>query len=288
MAVESATYVGQLNPAFPAGAEPVAQGDDHLRLLKQTIQNSFPNLNAAMTAGWLPSTPTGDVAATNVQAAIAELAAEKLALAGGTMTGFITLHANPTSALHAATKQYADNASFPSGTRLLFAQAAAPSGWTQITDDTANNRMLRVQTGAGGGVAGTSDPTLMNVVPAHSHNFTSGNVSADHTHAGSTGGRSTGHYHGLSTPAHAHSVQLYVAGSNTWQAGASAPTIGSPVSTSGNASGDSVGIDDRDHTHSFSTGGISANHTHSGQTDSGSSQTNWAPRYLNMILCSKV
>jgi len=32
----------------------------------------------------------------------------KLDKTGGTMTGFITLHADPTSALHAATKQYAD------------------------------------------------------------------------------------------------------------------------------------------------------------------------------------
>jgi hypothetical protein len=33
----------------------------------------------------------------------------KLALAGGTMTGAITLHADPSSSLHAATKQYVDN-----------------------------------------------------------------------------------------------------------------------------------------------------------------------------------
>jgi len=35
--------------------------------------------------------------------------AEKLALAGGTMTGFITLHAEPTSDLHASTKKYVDD-----------------------------------------------------------------------------------------------------------------------------------------------------------------------------------
>lgn len=32
-----------------------------------------------------------------------------LATSGGTMTGFLTLHADPTSGLHAATKQYVDN-----------------------------------------------------------------------------------------------------------------------------------------------------------------------------------
>ena len=33
----------------------------------------------------------------------------KLSLTGGTLTGFLTLHADPTSALHAATKQYVDS-----------------------------------------------------------------------------------------------------------------------------------------------------------------------------------
>jgi hypothetical protein len=41
--------------------------------------------------------------------AVSETAIDgKLDKAGGTMTGFITLHADPTSALHAASKQYAD------------------------------------------------------------------------------------------------------------------------------------------------------------------------------------
>lgn len=81
MAVESATYIGQLNSAYPAGGEPIAQGDDHLRLIKSALQNSFPSLNAALTAAWLPFTPVGPITATNVQAAIAELAVEGVPLA---------------------------------------------------------------------------------------------------------------------------------------------------------------------------------------------------------------
>lgn len=53
--------------------------------------------------------PTGDVSSNTVQGAIAELSAEKLALAGGTMTGPQTLFGNPTQPLHSATKQYVDN-----------------------------------------------------------------------------------------------------------------------------------------------------------------------------------
>lgn len=56
-------------------------------------------------------TPTGDVSSNNAQAAIAELSAEKLAIAGGTMTGPLTLYGNPTLDLHAATKRYVDSLS---------------------------------------------------------------------------------------------------------------------------------------------------------------------------------
>jgi len=54
--------------------------------------------------------PAGNVAATNVQAAISELDNEKLAIAGGTMGGMLTLAAAPTANFHAATKLYVDNA----------------------------------------------------------------------------------------------------------------------------------------------------------------------------------
>ena len=47
MALESATYISQLNTANPTGADPKSEGDDHLRLLKATIKNTFPNFGAA-------------------------------------------------------------------------------------------------------------------------------------------------------------------------------------------------------------------------------------------------
>lgn len=46
---------------------------------------------SVVSAAEVSSTATGDVAATNVQAAIAELAAEKLPLSGGTVTGALTV-----------------------------------------------------------------------------------------------------------------------------------------------------------------------------------------------------
>jgi hypothetical protein len=51
MGLEAATYINQLNALNPVGAvDPKAQGDDHLRLIKSTLQASFPNITGAMTA----------------------------------------------------------------------------------------------------------------------------------------------------------------------------------------------------------------------------------------------
>lgn len=55
MAVEgdptsSTLYIDDLNATYPTGAEGKAQGDDHLRLIKKAIKNTFPNIDAPVTA----------------------------------------------------------------------------------------------------------------------------------------------------------------------------------------------------------------------------------------------
>jgi hypothetical protein len=50
MAIETVTTIADLNPAWPTGAEPKNAGDDHLRNIKAAIKNTFPNVNAAVTA----------------------------------------------------------------------------------------------------------------------------------------------------------------------------------------------------------------------------------------------
>lgn len=72
----------------------------------------------------------------------------------------------------------------PSGTRMLFCQANAPSGWTKIVGD-LDNRALRVVTGSGGGIGGSLSFTSV---------FTSRFVPVQsHTH----GINDPGHKHGL-------------------------------------------------------------------------------------------
>src|SRR5262249_18360130 len=48
-----ATYISDLVPTNPTGSDQKAQGDDHIRLIKKVLQNTFPTANGALSfAGW--------------------------------------------------------------------------------------------------------------------------------------------------------------------------------------------------------------------------------------------
>lgn len=187
--------------------------------------------------------------------------------------------------------QFPTTSPFPVGTRVGFAQASAPTGWTQDASDAADNRMLRVVKTAGGGTAGTHSPILNSVVPSHTHGITTGAPSVDHTHSGTTSIENAQHTHGVNDPGHAHTTNL-----TNWSTGGSNTGFVGPGSGSSQTSGYtslsattniSLGAETANHAHSFTTGGISAAHTHSGTTDGGSSSTNWQPRYIDFIICAK-
>lgn len=220
---------------------------------------------------------------------------------GINISGNAATATNATNATNATTLT-GNWTSLPSGTKLMFPQAAAPTGWTQVTDDTANNRMLRVVNSTGAGTGGTHSPILNNVVPSHTHSFTSGNQSADHAHytSGTTSGFSNDHSHNVSgntggqSNGHVHTYSQSSAGGG-WAAGGGANNNFTTAYTGGvntdhyhYLSVQSGGAS-ANHTHTWGnwSGGVNTNHTHSGTTDNGSSQTNWTPRYIDMILCSK-
>lgn len=50
MPIENASSIGELNPAYPTSSDPVKQGDDHIRLLKAVLKNTFANLEGQVTA----------------------------------------------------------------------------------------------------------------------------------------------------------------------------------------------------------------------------------------------
>lgn len=50
MGLEAATYIHQLNSANPLSSDGLGQADDHIRMIKGTIRNSFPNITGVVTA----------------------------------------------------------------------------------------------------------------------------------------------------------------------------------------------------------------------------------------------
>lgn len=51
MGLESATYIHQLDPNNPVGgSDPKSQGDDHFHVIKETLQNTFPNVEGEVSA----------------------------------------------------------------------------------------------------------------------------------------------------------------------------------------------------------------------------------------------
>jgi len=50
MGLETFEYITSLNRNNPAGADQQAQGDDHIRGVKQSVQDSFPNIDGPVLA----------------------------------------------------------------------------------------------------------------------------------------------------------------------------------------------------------------------------------------------
>ena len=64
MTVESASYISGLVPAYPPGSDNIAEGDDHLRLIKDVLKKSFPGIdqgvNTIHASATAPSTIVAD------------------------------------------------------------------------------------------------------------------------------------------------------------------------------------------------------------------------------------
>ncbi len=50
MGLETGTYIDSLVVTNPVSTDDIQQGDNHIRLLKSTIKNTFPSLTGAVTA----------------------------------------------------------------------------------------------------------------------------------------------------------------------------------------------------------------------------------------------
>lgn len=143
---------------------------------------------------------------------------------------------------------------FPAGTKMVFFQASAPTGWTQVTSH--NDKALRVVSGSGGGDGGTT-----NFSSAHTHTHTDNFAVSSHTLSASE------------MPKHRHS-----AGSNSsasYPAGANVKMLLDPSSSYNNQ----TVYTDYDKT----SDAVGHNHGLTGAVDS----TTISPKYIDVIVCSK-
>jgi hypothetical protein len=178
---------------------------------------------------------------------------------------------------------------FPSGTKVVFAQASAPTGWTQDTSN--NDKALRVVSGAGGGTGGThafsSPPSTSHTHTGASH--THSTPSHSHSHSLSAGA------HTLSTsqmPAHKHASKVRVSmsgwnGSSYGNMSSNSYGSGPGWSSTGRQNTGGGGSHSHSLSGSITSGGSGTSGSGGTGATSSAGPTAFAPQYVNVIVCSK-
>ena len=195
------------------------------------------------------------------------------------VTGTSALTGNVTITGTATMTGKAEDA-FPSGTKMLFQQTAAPTGWTK--DTTHDNKALRIVSGtagSGGSVNFTTAFGSQNVgataldasqIPGHTHTFSA------------TSGDAGSHSHTINDPSHTHgglfnngNIPAGGSGGNTAFSGTSAATV---IGATTGISINTAGIHSHTVSGTTSSTGSGATHTHT---------LNLAVSYVDVIICTK-
>jgi hypothetical protein len=195
--------------------------------------------------------------------------------------------------------------SVPSGSVMLFYQATAPTGWTQVT--TQNDKALRVVSGAGGGTGGSTAFTSVFTSRTPSGSVSGGSVSV--SVGGNTGDTALSvaqlpvhthglgnHTHGVNDPGHNHVFTLFAPGNGGGfrtsggnffngfqQNGTTNSGTGISIQNAVGQTGGGLGAEGRGHSHSFSGSGSGSV---SGSSFSGNA-LDFAVQYINVIICSR-
>lgn len=160
MGLESATFISGLSATNPVGAtDPKSQGDDHLRLIKSTLLNTFPNITGAMNAS---HTELNNL----------------VGVTGKTGTGNVVLSASPTLS---GTLASADITASGTVTGNLFSGSGAsltnlPAG--QLTGEIADARLSDNVPLKDAENEFTEDQTISNPTPAYLFKATSAAANA--------------------------------------------------------------------------------------------------------------
>tara|TARA_B100000530_G_C15934479_1_gene478432 strand:- start:1731 stop:3203 length:1473 start_codon:yes stop_codon:yes gene_type:complete len=195
---------------------------------------------------------------------------------------------------------------FPSGTKMLFQQTSAPTGWTKVTSG-VNNHALRVvsgSAGSGGNVAFTTAFAARGITGNSGNTTAGGNVSVANSTAGGNisvananiSGNVNNHTLSVNEmPSHSHNYARCVQGGNTvpWQANFKAADNGNgTTSNTGGGGGHSHGFSGSAHSHNASFSGSAHNHnaSFSGSAHNHSISINnldMQVEYIDVIIASK-
>lgn len=153
MGLETTTYINGLVASNPAGGDDRSQGDDHIRLIKSAIKNTFPNIDGAMTLtdeviNALPTTKANLESPTFTGVPAAPTAAPGTNTTQLATTAFVTLADNlkaniasptltgtpaaPTAAPGTNTTQLATTAFVKAAIAVGEGSSASGNGWVKL------------------------------------------------------------------------------------------------------------------------------------------------------------
>lgn len=220
MALENPTYLDELNESNPSGdLDDIEQGDDHIRAIKRAAKNTFPGLagRAWRRITRVASGPLGRTDNMTVQNAAQgiTLTADNANVLGNGWVAGIRAPLNASVSIAADEKINGSDAdyvvpaghmawlfsdgtefyafimysstpaqtpSFPAGTKMVFHQTVAPTGWTKLTNSQYNDAALRMTTGTvatggadnftatfGAGKSTAGHTLTIGQMPSHNH-----------------------------------------------------------------------------------------------------------------------
>lgn len=205
MTVEFATYIDSLSPDLPAGDDFLSEGDDHIRLIKQVLRQTFPNVAGPVTL------TQGDLNLAGFPAGTRMLFQQASAPPGWFRVDFAEAEAmlrvvgaaevdNTVRGVHSPVLNDIVVSHSHVVNRALFTHTHTVNGTT------GNENVHHAHyVSLGGGdhthsYRGGAGAQNLGPVDAQSHNITpSANLAGGHTHSGWSGTENTLHVHAFST-----------------------------------------------------------------------------------------
>lgn len=159
MSLETATYIHQLNPVNPLGSDPIASGDDHIRLVKSALQATFPNIEGPVTVTQDDLNSIEGLAA-DIEAALAGINGRVRQMVMSQNGSY----ANTSSTAHVATGHTAVITPTSASSKILV-MVSSMLWQTNVYGNSCNAYMTIYRTGTGGStnLAGSTNSfTMMN------------------------------------------------------------------------------------------------------------------------------